>query len=204
LINLVSLYLELLLSSIHYELSTISRMSTRFSRFFTIIVFGAYLVISTEAFPADSYTPRPEPRALEVTNAKNLRQHIEVYGIPYGVLGAVSHALTFYVMLCHFLGVRPLLPWMALKKERWNITVVTLSSLVSVILAGVTMARTRGSRPLLILAGMQIVLHVLVDIIHIHCMVSDRRNFACFWAVPLLVVSFFSIFAFYSFPCKLQ
>ena len=107
-------------------------------------------------------------------------------------------------MLCHFLGVRPLLPWMALKKERWNITVVTLSSLVSVILAGVTMARTRGSRPLLILAGMQIVLHVLVDIIHIHCMVSDRRNFACFWAVPLLVVSFFSIFAFYSFPCKLQ
>lgn len=178
------------------------KMTSRLSRFFTIIILGTYLVISIEAFPADPYTSRPEPRAIEDTNAKNLRQHIEVYGIPYGVLGAVSHALTFYVMLCHFFGVRPLVPWMALEKERWNIAVVTLSSLVSIILAGVTMARTRGSRPLLILAGMQIVLHVLVDIIHIHCMFSDRRGFACFWAVPLLVVSFFSIYAFYSFPCK--
>jgi hypothetical protein len=97
-----------------------------------------------------------------------------------------------------------LLPWMALKAQVWNIAAVTVSSLVSIILSGLTMARTRGSRPLLILAGMQIILHVLVDIIHIHCMLGGRSNAVSIWAVPLLIVSFFSLYAFYQFPCKLR
>jgi hypothetical protein len=187
------------------ELSTFSKMNTLLSQFFAIALIGAHLICSTEAFPADIYTARPVPRALEITNAKNLREHIEVYGIPYGVLGAISHGLTFYVILCHFFGRRPLFPWMALEKECWNIAAVTISSLVSIILSGVTMARIRGSRPLLILAGMQIVLHALIDSIHIHRMLVGSpgwSNSTSIWAVPLLVVSFFSIYAFYEFPCK--
>jgi hypothetical protein len=187
------------------KLSAPSTMNTQFSRILATSLIGAYLLCLTEAFPADIYTARPEPRALEITNAKNLREHIGVYGIPYGVLGAVSHGLTFYVILCHFFGRRPLLPWMALEKERWNIAAVTVSSLISIILSGVTMARTRGSRPLLILAGMQIVLHALIDIIHVHRMLIGSPGWSSstsIWAVPLLVVSFFSLYAFYEFPCK--
>jgi hypothetical protein len=178
-------------------------MATRLGQFFAITLIGAYLSISIEAFPTEPHTANLEPRALEVTNAGNLKEHIEVYGIPYGVLGAVSHVLTFYVILCHFFGVRPLLPWTQLEAQAWNIVAVTVSALVSIILSGLTMARTRGSRPLLILAGMQIVLHVLMDIIHIHSMVSSRSNVVTIWAIPLLIVSFFSLYAFYQFPCKL-
>jgi hypothetical protein len=195
----------LALSFFYNELSALFTMNTWLNQLLATAVIGAYLLCSTEAFPADVYTARPEHRALEITNAKNLREHIEVYGIPYGVLGAVSHGLTFYVILCHFFGRRPLLPWMALEKERWNIAAVTVSSVISIILSGVTMARTRGSHPLLILAGMQIILHALIDIIHIHRMLVGSpgwSNSTSIWAVPLLVVSFFSIYAFYEFPCK--
>jgi hypothetical protein len=185
------------------ELSSL-KMTTRLKPFFALALAGAYFTFFSEAFPTDLYSPRPEPRALETTNAENLREHMEAYGLPYGVLGAVSHSLTFYVMLCHFFGLRPLLPWTRLTKHGWNVAAVTISSLVSIILSGVTMARTKGSRPLLILAGMQIVLHVLVDIIHIHCMVGGRSNVVSIWAFPLLVASVFSIYAFYSFPCKLR
>jgi hypothetical protein len=204
-VSLPSPFSDLALSFLYNELSALFTMNTWLNQLLATAVIGAYLLCSTEAFPADVYTARPEPRALEITNAKNLREHIEVYGIPYGVLGAVSHGLTFYVILCHFFGRRPLLPWMALEKERWNIAAVTVSSLISIILSGVTMARTRGSRPLLILAGMQIVLHALIDIIHIHRMLVGSPGWSSstsIWAVPLLVVSFFSIYAFYEFPCK--
>lgn len=182
-------------------------MGIRRSQLVTTALIGTYLTFSAEAFPTDLFIPKLEPRALETTNAKNFREHLEVYGIPYGVLGAVSHGLTFYVVLCHLFGRSPLFPWMVLKQEIWNIAVVTLSSLVSIILSGVTMARTKGSRPLLILAGMQIVLYALLDIIHIHRMVVGSggwNNSTVIWTIPLLVVSCFSIYAFYEFPCKLQ
>jgi len=190
----------------HSKQSTVSKMTIRLRQLFTMALIGAYLTFAADAFPTDLRISSPEPRDLVTTNAKNLREHIEVYGIPYGVLGAVSHGLTFYVILCHFSGRRPLLPWMALEKERWNIAVVTLSSLISIILSGVTMARTKGSRPLLILAGMQIVLHALIDIIHIHRMCVGSPGWSdstSFWAIPLVVVSCFSVYAFYEFPCKL-
>jgi len=191
----------------HSKQSTVSKMTIPLRQLFTMALIGSYLTFAADAFPTDLRISSPEPRDLITTNAKNLREHIEVYGIPYGVLGAVSHGLTFYVILCHFFGRRPLLPWMALEKERWNIAVVTLSSLISIILSGVTMARTKGSRPLLILAGMQIVLHALIDIIHIHRMCIGHpgwSNSTSFWGIPLVVVSCFSIYAFYEFPCKLR
>ncbi|KAF2026571.1 hypothetical protein EK21DRAFT_73914, partial [Setomelanomma holmii] len=86
---------------------------------------------------------------LPPKNSTNLQSHIQVYAIPYGVLGVLSHALTFYVILCHLLGRRPLLPCQNLQKTTWNIVLVTLSSLGSVILSAVTLARTRGSQPLM-------------------------------------------------------
>lgn len=202
-----SSYPELLPFFFGNKQSSFPKMTRRHRQLFTMALIGAYLTSAAEAFPTDLHMSSPEPRDLVTTDAKNLREHIEVYGIPYGVLGAVSHGLTFYAILCHFFGRRPLLPWTALERERWNIAVVTISSLISIILSGVTMARTKGSRPLLILAGMQIVLHALIDIIHIHRMCVGHpgwSNSTSFWGIPLVVVSCFSIYAFYEFPCKLR
>ncbi|KAH6643215.1 hypothetical protein C7974DRAFT_387049 [Boeremia exigua] len=147
--------------------------------------------------------PTLVPRFLPPTNSSNLQSHIQVYAIPYGVLGVVSHALTFYVIFCHMLGRCPLLPWQPLKKTTWNICIVSLSSLVSVILSAVTMARSRGSQPLMILAGMQIVLGVLVDAVHVHRLIIDTdewSNSLGLWGVPMVLTGVFSIWAFYQFP----
>ncbi|CAO2656528.1 Nn.00g053310.m01.CDS01 [Neocucurbitaria sp. VM-36] len=180
-------------------------MPPRLSRLFAAILAGICLVVSTAALPNGPYEPILEPRYLETTDSRNLKEHIEVYSIPYGVLGVISHGLTFYVILCHLLGRQPLLPWKFLEKERWNLAVVSVSSLISIIISGVTLARTRGSRPLMILAGMQIVLNALIDFIHIHRMVLKAQGWSksiSFWAIPLLVVSIFSVYAFYQFPFK--
>ncbi|KAI4712646.1 hypothetical protein J4E89_002914 [Alternaria sp. Ai002NY15] len=45
-------------------------------------LIGAYLTSAAEAFPTDLHMSSPEPRDLVTTDAKNLREHIEVYGIP--------------------------------------------------------------------------------------------------------------------------
>lgn len=157
------------------------------------------------ALPSGFYAPEFERRYLEPTNARNLQKHVEIYGIPYGVLGGVSHGLTFYVIICHLFGRMPLFPRKFLEKEHWNLAVVSLSSLVSIILSGITLARTRGSRPLMVLAGMQIVLGALVDIVHIHRIISKAQgwtNSMSLWTFPLLITSIFSVYAFYQLPCK--
>lgn len=149
--------------------------------------------------------PTLTPRFLPVTNSTTLESHVQIYAIPYGVLGFLSHLLTFYVILCHLFGRRPLLPWQRLQKETWNIVLVSLSSLATVILSAVTLARTRGSQPLMILAGMQIVLGVLVDAVHLHRLLGKsegRIDRIGAWGVPMVATGVFSVWAFYQFPCK--
>jgi hypothetical protein len=155
--------------------------------------------------PSHHSLPALTPRFLPPTNATTLQSHIQIYAIPYGVLGFLSHALTFHVILCHLFGRRPLLPWQALQKTTWNIVLVSVSSLVSVILSAVTLARTRGSQPLMILAGMQIVLGVLVDAVHVHRLVVKCvgwSNGMGAWGVPMVATGVFSVWAFYQFPCE--
>jgi hypothetical protein len=118
--------------------------------------------------------PALTPRFLPPTSSTTFQSHIQIYAIPYGILGFLSHALTFYVILCHLFGRCPLLPLQMLQQKTWNIVIVTLSSLVSIILSTVTLARTRGSQPLMIIAGIQIALGVLVDAVHMHRLVVNE------------------------------
>lgn len=145
------------------------------------------------------------PRYLPPTNSSTFQSHMQVYAIPYGVLGFVSHALTFYVIFCHIFGRRPLLPWQRLEKTTWNICIVSLSSLISIILSAVTMARSRGSQSLMILAGMHIILGVLVDAVHVHRLMIKAegwRDSLGPWGVPMIVTGVCSVWAFYQFPRK--
>ena len=151
----------------------------------------------------DDNLPRLTPRFLPPTNSSTFQSHIQVYAIPYGVLGFISHGLTFYVILCHMFGRRPLLPWQPLKKTIWNVGIVSLSSFISIILSAVTMARSRGSQALLILAGMQIVLGILVDAVHLHRLTVKAEGWSDKlgpWGVPMILTGIFSIWAFYQFP----
>jgi hypothetical protein len=172
------------------------------------ITFHEHLLfdMAPQSFPPIHHNfPALTPRFLPPTNATTLQYHIQIYAIPYGVLGFVSHALTFYVIMCHLLGRRPLLPWQNLEKTTWNIVLVTLSSFISVILSAVTLARTRGSQPLMILAGTQLVLGVIVDAVHVHRLVVKQEGWSNtleWWAVPMIVTAVFSVWAFYQFPCE--
>ena len=162
--------------------------------------------MAPQSFTPPHYkVPTLTPRFLPPTNATTLQSHVQIYAVPYGVLGFVSHALTFYVILCHLLGRRPLLPWQNLEKTTWNIFLVTLSSFISVVLSAVTLARTRGSQPLMILAGMQLVLGVIVDAVHVHRLAVKQEGWSNrlgAWGVPMIATAVFSVWAFYQFPCE--
>ncbi len=162
--------------------------------------------LTAPSTPFHHEPPSLVPRFLPPTNSTTFQSHIQLYGIPYGVLGFVSHALTFYVIFCHLAGRRPLLPWQHLEKTVWNMVIITLSSLISVILSSITLVRSRGSQPLMVLAGMQIVLAVVVDAIHVHRLIVKSEGWSkgmAPWGVLLVVTGVFSVWAFYQFPRKL-
>jgi hypothetical protein len=116
-----------------------------------------------------------------------------------------SVSLPWINLVCyylHFLGKSPLLTWKSRERRKWNLAAVSVSSLISIVISGVTLARTQSSRPLMIIAGMRIVLGASIDIIHIHRMVSKDEGWihsTSYWAVSLLVVSIISLYALYEF-----
>jgi hypothetical protein len=147
--------------------------------------------------------PILNPRYLSETTVDNFREHLELYNLPYGVLGVVSHGLTFWVILCHIFGIQPLMPWKRLESRTWNLVIVLLSSVISTSLACVALSRTRGSAALVTLAGMQIALGILLDIITILRAMAGpdgRPAWISLWSIPLLTVSCFSIYSYYQFP----
>jgi hypothetical protein len=163
----------------------------------------------------DDHFARLAPRGNFSTNAtagSDFSSQIDAYSLPYGILGIVSHFLTCYVILCHYFGRTPAVPWRYLEFDRWNIAVVVTSSVVSTSLAVAALIRVRGSGPLMTLAGMQIVLSSILDFITVHRYLMSRRSqvttgwigqVAC-WGAPLLVVSFFSVYPYTKFTGVLQ
>ena len=193
-------------SAISVLSSSPSSISIAFSLFFEQFS-PSYMASQPRTTFAPSYHDHSAlvPRLLPATNSTTLESHVQIYAIPYGVLGFLSHVLTFYVILCHLFGRRPLLPWQYLQKTTWNIVLVTLSSLIFVVLSAFTLARTRGSHPLMILAGIQIVLGVLVDAVHVHRLMvksEGRIDRIGAWGMPIVVTGVFSVWAFYQFPCR--
>src|SRR5271156_1507514 len=59
-------------------------------------------------------------------NDKEMESKFGQYSLPYGVFGAISHILTYYVILCHYYGRRPTMPWKHLKKQLFNMCSVVI------------------------------------------------------------------------------
>lgn len=64
------------------------------------------------------------------------------YGIPYGGLGFLSHALTYYTIVCLFFGKKPLTPWRPVKETgKFGIITGLVGALAGAILAIYTTAK---------------------------------------------------------------
>jgi len=88
---------------------------------------------------------------------------ISCYALPYGVLGLVSHLLTYYTTICLGFGVRPLKPWKALTWHWWDLSFCLSSMVITVTLAAFTMSSCRNSWPFLLLGLWKLALSFSVN-----------------------------------------
>jgi hypothetical protein len=135
---------------------------------------------------------------LSNADDKGMEAKFNKYSLPYGVLGAISHLLTYWGIICHYYGRRPIAPWKHLKKPGFNMYGVVISSLVSITIAIVTLSRVRETQPLVVLAALQIVLGAVVDALSVHRFLSKQEGLirgTVLWGAILYGLSYASIYA---------
>jgi len=129
---------------------------------------------------------------------KEMESKFGQYSLPYGVLGAISHILTYYVILCHYYGRCPTMPWKHLKKRLFNMCSVVTSSIVSIAIATVTLSRVQETQPLIVLAALQVVLGFIMDALNVHRFFQKQEGLiraTVLWGAILYGVSYASIYA---------
>jgi hypothetical protein len=129
---------------------------------------------------------------------KEMESKFDQYSLPYGVLGAISHILTYYVILCHYYGRRPTMPWKHLEKQVFNMCSVVISSIVSITIAIVTLTRVQETQPLVVLAALQVVLSLIMDALNVHRFFQKQEGLiraTVLWGAILYGVSYASIYA---------
>jgi hypothetical protein len=154
--------------------------------------FSGNVTIPTNATAADNAT-------LPGGYDKQMEAKYDQYSLPYGVFGAISHILTYWSLLCHAYGRRPLFPWQTLKKKPLNACHVVISSIVSITIAIVTLSRVRETAPLVVLAALQIVIGFVVDALNVHRYLKQKQDGLLIgtvgWGAILYVVSYATIYA---------
>jgi hypothetical protein len=102
-----------------------------------LLFWPAEFVLSSSSSLVDPH------RLIDRSTVEEFDQEITCYALPYGGIGFLSHILTFYLIGCIGMGVRPLLPGKRLSYSSFDIVVAICSLLGSTINAIVVMARCR-------------------------------------------------------------
>jgi hypothetical protein len=126
-----------------------------------------------------------------------MESKFDQYSLPYGILGAISHLLTYYVILCHYYGRSPPRPWKHLAKQPFNMCSVVISSVVSITIAVVTLTRMRETQPLVVLAALQVVLSFFMDALNVHRVFQKQQGLiraTVLWGAILYGMSYASIY----------
>lgn len=79
----------------------------------------------------------------------DLQSEIRCYSLPYGIMGFVSHFLTYYTLLCLWKNRSPLMPWRKLRFSKWERWLGIVALIVTMSLAVLTLVRCRSSWQLL-------------------------------------------------------
>ncbi|KAK0747209.1 hypothetical protein B0T21DRAFT_417358 [Apiosordaria backusii] len=98
------------------------------------------------------------------------------YNVPYGILGAISHAILIYILGCHIFGRRPLMPWTYLTYHLVNVIVTSCMAIVTVTLAALVISDVQESRALVMLLVMHIIFGLVMDGVSVHRYFYRERN----------------------------
>jgi hypothetical protein len=95
-------------------------------------------------------------------------EEIKCYNLPYGILGFVSHVLTYYTILCLWLGRKPFWPFSRVKFSRFDLALGGVGLLVSTLLSIVTIVRCKDNWELTVIAVWKLGMSLLNGATAIH------------------------------------
>lgn len=145
--------------------------------------FSYYLrltILASQVLPVlRRQSTRPDFNADEA--GSRTQQAWELYHLPYGTLGMISHAVMLWTMVCHLTGRKPGMPWQKLELGKvwldvWNLAIIFITSVVTITLVTVGLPVVKGSRALTGLAVMQIIYSLVVDGIVVHRYFRDKPS----------------------------
>jgi hypothetical protein len=108
----------------------------------------------------------------------NIQDEIQCYALPYGVVGVISHLLTYYTTTCIGFGVKPFWPTRRLSHNGLNIIICVVSLIVTVVMTSITMKNCRNSWPFVLIAFWKMTMSLGVNLVGLirGCMVSDEKD----------------------------
>jgi hypothetical protein len=86
---------------------------------------------------AIEYWGEAEPRNFP----ENMAAETQCYNLPYGTVGMVNDALTYFTLVCLILGRRPLMPWSKLNLAYSTLVVAGLQIIISVTVTAINVSR---------------------------------------------------------------
>ncbi|EAU84059.2 hypothetical protein CC1G_06921 [Coprinopsis cinerea okayama7 len=95
-------------------------------------------------------------------------EEIKCYNLPYGILGFISHVLTYYTIVCLWFGRKPLWPFSRVSYSRFDLALGGIGLLVSTLLSIVTIIRCREAWQLLVIAIWKMSMSLLNGVTAVH------------------------------------
>jgi hypothetical protein len=92
------------------------------------------------------------PSFLDPVQGTTLQGEMQCYSLPYGGIGFISHLITYYTLVCLWVGRRPPIPWKELNWSKWDCALGIVALILSVGIAIFTIVRCRNRWQFVLLA----------------------------------------------------
>lgn len=115
-------------------------------------------------------TPVPfDPESL-LPNIRNgtFQDALQCYSLPYGIMGFLSHLLSYYTIICLITARRPLQPWRHITHGRLDLLEAILSMLGTTTCSILTLVRCRGEWPFILVAVWKAVFSLTQTLVTFH------------------------------------
>ncbi|KAI5843589.1 hypothetical protein BZA05DRAFT_439186 [Tricharina praecox] len=126
---------------------------------------------TTNAAPADTGHGIPDwlwDMAPDRGNDMSHNSEIACYALPYGLIGTISHVLTWYTIGILTFGRSPLRPWRILQSPKVDILLAASALLGGVVLTVFTMIRCQQRWQFLLIAGWKALLSISLGAFSLH------------------------------------